>query len=98
MEHKNLVYSLKVASEQLYNFEEAPFALEYYIVQSKDKGEDSLVYGVEIKKLVDGKVAEEASEYRVGRTFERAKHLLDVLAHHTVTPTGLLDIMEEVEF
>jgi len=98
VEHKNLVYSLKVNSETLYNCEETPFALEYYMVQSKEKEGTALTYGVEIRKVVEGRVEEAASEYHIGRTFDRAKKLLDVLANNTVTPAGFLDLIEELEY
>ena len=98
MEHKNLVYSLNVASEKLYDCEETPFALEYYMVQTKEKEESGLLYGVEIRKVVSGRVEEAASEYHIGRTFDRAKKLLDVLANNTVTPAGFLDLIQEMDY
>jgi len=98
MEHKNLVCSLNVASEKLYDGVETGFDLEYYMVQTRDKAENGFVYGVEIRKVVGGRVEEASSEYHIGRTYDRAKKLIDVLSNNTVTPSGFIDLIEELEY
>ena len=98
MEHRNLVCSLNVTSERLYDCEESAFDLEYYMLQTSDKEESGFIYGVEVRKVVDGRVEETSSEYHIGRTYDRAKKLIDVLASNTVTPLGFIDLIEELEY
>jgi len=98
MKHRSLICCKNVECENLYDCDGHPFDLEYYMVQTRDKEQNCFVYGVEIRKIVTGLVEETASEYQIGRTFDRAKKLIDVLASNTVTPSGFVDIIEDIEF
>lgn len=97
MEKRNLINSVDVTTDELYGHEEQGFNLEYYMVETNDTQDNDFIYGVEIRKVKNGRVQEVVSEYQICRTYDRAKRFIDVLAKNTVTPSGLVDIIKDKE-
>lgn len=97
MEKRNLINTVDIFTDKLYECDEVGFNLEYYMVETNDTNDKGFIYGVEIRKVKNGKVEEVVSEYQVCRSFDRARRFVEVLANNTVTPSGLVDLIQDIE-
>lgn len=97
MEKRNFMNSVDIVADKLNGLQEDIFNLEYYMVETNDTEDKGIIYGVEIRKIKNGRVEEVVSEYQVCRSHDRAKKFIGVLASNTVTPSGLIDLIEDIE-
>lgn len=83
-----------------YLFLNRSIVLEYYIIESEVDCRDELagkkIYGVGVSKTTDDKLFEESIVYNFSCCFEKTKDVINMLVRNTVTPVGLVSILEEV--
>jgi len=74
--------------------------LDYYLLES-DSEEDDIrgaqkVYGVEIVKKQDGSTYEQSQFRNIHTNRDKVKNLVSLLAEHTVTPSSLSYILDDL--
>jgi len=74
--------------------------LDYYLLESDSEDDDirgeQKVYGVEIVKKQDGSTDEQSQFRNIYANREKVKNLIRLLAEHTVTPSSLPDILDDL--
>lgn len=73
-------------------------SLVYYLIQNPcmaDESENRLVYGIRVELLEMGKLVNVSEINDITASIENGKYLLNLLSKNTVTPTGLMDVVED---
>lgn len=88
-----------IGTAQLEDTESGRMELEYYLLEEcRDTGVDITLYGIEIKKLIRENTAirrekESAGAISYSKTY--VEKMIRLLIKNTVTPMGMLEIIDE---
>jgi hypothetical protein len=98
MQKVNVVAITTATLEEKTNVSLKVCSLNYYLLQNTCKAEDASskpVYGIRVELTNKGALIDSAEISDVTSSMERGKFLLSLLSKNTVTPTSLLDVIED---
>jgi hypothetical protein len=98
MQKVNVVATASIVLGDLPEKSQKACSLDYYLIQNEcfmEDAEVSPVYGVRVDFLEAGHLVNSAEISDVTASIESGKYLINLLSKNTVTPTSLIDVIED---